>query len=254
MCSDYRNIAAIVPYYGILQRRRALRIYRPAEKVLFSSEGIVIVCLDLKSERHANFISKSSLGLNIYINWESCIGNFGDSYKFSQAASRDLKPENLLFDHNRNIKIADFGLSNLYSAGETLKTACGSPCYAAPEMIEGKWYHGIKVDIWSSGIILYASICGFLPFEDPNTAALYKKITRGEFSIPKFVSSGARDMLKCVLKTDPEKRYTIEMIRNHPWFQISQPEQIPEGIIMNKDVIPVKGQFCEQKVYFTRDR
>ena len=58
-----------------------------------------------------------------------------------------MKPENLLLDHNMNIKIVDFGLSNTYIEGETLKTACGSPCYAAPEMISGKHYHGIDVDI-----------------------------------------------------------------------------------------------------------
>ena len=60
---------------------------------------------------------------------------------------RDLKPENLLLDHNKNIKIVDFGLSNTYKEGELLKTACGSPCYAAPEMIAGKKYVGVQVDI-----------------------------------------------------------------------------------------------------------
>jgi len=60
---------------------------------------------------------------------------------------RDMKPENLLLDHDMNIKIVDFGLSNTYQKGETLKTACGSPCYAAPEMIAGKKYNGIDVDI-----------------------------------------------------------------------------------------------------------
>ena len=60
---------------------------------------------------------------------------------------RDLKPENLLLDENNNIKIIDFGLSNIYQRGELLKTACGSPCYAAPEMIAGKRYSGLKVDI-----------------------------------------------------------------------------------------------------------
>jgi 5'-AMP-activated protein kinase catalytic alpha subunit len=84
-----------------------------------------------------------------------------------------LKPENLLLDHNKCIKIVDFGLSNTFKKQELLKTACGSPCYAAPEvitktnaqMIAGKKYIGSGVDIWSCGIILYALICGFLPFE-----------------------------------------------------------------------------------------
>lgn len=108
---------------------------------------------------------------------------------------RDMKPENLLLDHNKNIKIVDFGLSNTFKEAELLKTACGSPCYAAPEMIEGKKYDGELVDIWSIGVILYALICGFLPFEDPNTANLYKKILAGEFKIPSFVGESVSDLI-----------------------------------------------------------
>ena len=87
---------------------------------------------------------------------------------------RNLKPGNLfLKKNNKNIKIIDFGLSNMYLPNETLQTACGSPCYAAPEMIAGKDYNGLQVDIWSSGVILYAMLCGYLPFEDPDTDKLY---------------------------------------------------------------------------------
>ena len=60
---------------------------------------------------------------------------------------RDLKPENLLLGSKKEIKIVDFGLSNTYKQGDTLKTACGSPCYAAPEMIAGERYQGSRVDI-----------------------------------------------------------------------------------------------------------
>jgi 5'-AMP-activated protein kinase catalytic alpha subunit len=80
---------------------------------------------------------------------------------------RDLKPENLLMDDYNNIKIVDFGLSNMYKDGELLKTACGSPCYAPPEMVAGKKYIGLSADIWSCGVILFAMVCGYLPFEDP---------------------------------------------------------------------------------------
>jgi 5'-AMP-activated protein kinase catalytic alpha subunit len=69
-----------------------------------------------------------------------------------------MKPENLLLDHGHQIKIVDFGLSNTFKEGELLKTACGSPCYAAPEMIAGKTYVGPNADIWSCGIILYALV------------------------------------------------------------------------------------------------
>jgi len=99
----------------------------------------------------------------------------------SGVCHRDLKPENLLLDFDKNLKIVDFGLSNMYEKGETLKTACGSPCYAAPEMIAGKRYNGLQTDIWSSGVVLYAMICGYLPFEDPKTSNLYKKILGADY-------------------------------------------------------------------------
>jgi len=108
---------------------------------------------------------------------------------------RDLKPENLLLDDQNNIKIVDFGLSNTYTPGQTLKTACGSPCYAAPEMIAGKRYHGLGSDIWSAGIILYAMTCGYLPFEDPNTNKLYKKILACDYLIPGFITPGNKELI-----------------------------------------------------------
>ncbi|CDW82045.1 protein kinase domain containing protein [Stylonychia lemnae] len=151
---------------------------------------------------------------------------------------RDLKPENLLLDHNKNIKIVDFGLSNTYGLGELLKTACGSPCYAAPEMIAGKKYLGANVDIWSCGVIMFALICGFLPFEDPDTSKLYKKILSGEFKIPSFVSKDAADLMQKILNTDPEKRYKIPDIRSHPWFQKFQPVCMNRGLIVGYNQIP----------------
>ena len=138
---------------------------------------------------------------------------------------RDLKPENLLLDKDDNIKIVDFGLSNIYSEGEYLKTACGSPCYAAPEMVAGKKYQPAGVDIWSSGIILYAMLCGYLPFEDPDTATLYQKILSGEFEVQDFMSPLTEEFLHHILNTDPEKRYSIAQIREHEWYKKYYEEQ-----------------------------
>ena len=125
-------------------------------------------------------------------------------------AHRDLKPENLLLDKYKNLKIVDFGLSNLYDPPDgLLKTACGSPCYAAPEMIAGKRYQGLKTDIWSSGVILYAMVAGFLPFEDPKTSNLYKKILAGEYKIPKFLSTDCSHFISKILVVDPINRFNI---------------------------------------------
>jgi len=134
---------------------------------------------------------------------------------------RDLKPENLLLDQGNELKIVDFGLSNLYQNGELLSTPCGSPCYAAPEMVKGNKYSGLMIDIWSSGIILYAMLCGYLPFDDDNNDILYRKIGNGEYTIPEFVSDRAKDLLYKVLNTDHSKRYNIQQIKNHSWFNIN---------------------------------
>jgi 5'-AMP-activated protein kinase catalytic alpha subunit len=74
-------------------------------------------------------------------------------------------------------------------------------------MIAGEAYNGKRIDIWSSGVVLYAMICGFLPFEDPDTGKLYGKILAGEFTIPKFVSKECKDLMHRVMNTDPESRY-----------------------------------------------
>ena len=96
-----------------------------------------------------------------------------------------------------------------------MKTACGSPCYAAPEMIAGEAYHGSRVDVWSCGVILFAMVCGFLPFEDPDTNLLYKKIINGKFDIPEWVSDNCKDLINQILNIDPEKRFTTKNIINH---------------------------------------
>ena len=105
---------------------------------------------------------------------------------------RDLKPENLLLDSRMAVNIADFGLSNVMRDGHFLKTSCGSPNYAAPEVISGRLYAGPEVDVWSVGVILYALLCGSLPFDDENIPNLFKKIKGGAYSMPSHLSSGAR--------------------------------------------------------------
>ncbi|XP_022740187.1 SNF1-related protein kinase catalytic subunit alpha KIN10-like [Durio zibethinus] len=147
---------------------------------------------------------------------------------------RDLKPENLLLDSKCNVKIADFGLSNVMRDGHFLKTSCGSPNYAAPEVISGKLYAGPEVDVWSCGVILYALLCGTLPFDDENIPNLFKKIKefalfvlqRGIYTLPSHLSPGARDLIPRMLVVDPMKRMTIPEIRQHPWFQAHLPRYL----------------------------
>jgi 5'-AMP-activated protein kinase catalytic alpha subunit len=142
---------------------------------------------------------------------------------FQKIVHRDLKPENLLLDSNLNIKIADFGLSNLMRDGDFLRTSCGSPNYAAPEVISGHLYAGPEVDVWSCGVILYALLCGSLPFDDESIPNLFKKIKSGMYSMPTHLSQLAKNLIPRMLEVDPMKRITIPEIRMHPWFQHKLP-------------------------------
>jgi len=133
---------------------------------------------------------------------------------------RDIKPENILLTEKLDAKLTDFGLSRYFKKNELLNSSCGSPIYAAPEMLEGKSYDGTKIDIWSLGISLYTMVCGELPFvvEDENDIyILMDKIIKGNYNIPEFLSNDCKDLIKNMLVTDPDKRITLEQIKNHKW-------------------------------------
>lgn len=136
---------------------------------------------------------------------------------------RDLKPENLLLDHNLNVKIADFGLSNMMMDGEFLRTSCGSPNYASPEIISGRLYAGPEIDIWSCGVILYALLCGTLPFDDEHVPTLFRKIRSGIFPIPDYLNEQVVSLLNHMLQVDPIKRATVHDIVKHEWFRKDLP-------------------------------
>jgi 5'-AMP-activated protein kinase catalytic alpha subunit len=136
---------------------------------------------------------------------------------------RDLKPENILLENDLTVKVIDFGLANLMNDGVFLRTSCGSPNYAAPEVISGRLYVGPEIDTWSSGVILYALLCGCLPFDEETIPALFKKIKAGEYRIPSHIGPEARDLLKRMLTVDPLERITIPQLRDHPWFTTNLP-------------------------------
>ena len=133
---------------------------------------------------------------------------------------RDLKPENLLLTKDHILKIIDFGLSNYFQKDQKdlLVTPCGSPCYASPEMVAGKKYNGFKIDIWSTGIILYAMLCGYLPFEDKDNDALFEKILECKLDFPKYISKIGKNLIEKILVTNPNKRITIKEIKEHPFY------------------------------------
>lgn len=141
---------------------------------------------------------------------------------------RDLKLENLLLDKHKNVIISDFGFVNSYNRDKLdfMKTSCGSPCYAAPELVLTQSpYEGRKVDIWSLGVILYAMLSGYLPFDDDpdnedgaDIVKLYHYICRTPLTFPEYVSPLARDLLRKIIVPDPKKRITLDEIRDHQWL------------------------------------
>ncbi|OIT31263.1 PREDICTED: CBL-interacting serine/threonine-protein kinase 7-like [Nicotiana attenuata] len=165
-------------------------------------------------------------------------GRFSDStarYYFHQLVSalhfchqngvthRDIKLQNLLLDQNNNLKISDFGLSALPEQlnNGLLHTACGTPAYTAPEVAYRKGYDGAKADSWSCGVILFAFLSGFLPFDDSNISNMYRAIHRRIFKFPDWVSKPARNIIKRLLDPNPSTRLSIEELMNLSWFKKS---------------------------------
>ncbi|CAG7896857.1 CBL-interacting serine/threonine-protein kinase 17 isoform X6 [Brassica rapa] len=133
-----------------------------------------------------------------------------------------LKLENVLLDANGHIKITDFGLSAVsqhFREDGLLHTTCGSPNYVAPEVLANKGYDGAASDIWSCGIILYVILTGCLPFDDTNLAVLCRKIFKGDPPVPRWLSPGAKTMIKRMLDPNPVTRMTVASIMANDWFK-----------------------------------
>lgn len=130
---------------------------------------------------------------------------------------RDIKAENILLDANDNIRLIDFGLSNVMNQyTSALHTACGSSAYAAPEMLLGKPYTQ-AADIWSAGVVLFAMACSSLPFEDANMTRLIDKVLNSEPNFASSVGYNLRDLISKMLTKDPNARISLEGIKAHPW-------------------------------------
>lgn len=129
---------------------------------------------------------------------------------------RDLKPENILLSEDGDVKIIDFGMAALHQNDQKLQTACGSPHYAAPELLKSRTYRGDKADVWSMGVILFAMLAQRLPFDDPHMPTMLSLSKRGIYTMPEGLSFEAKDLIQCILVTDPDIRISIAEMWEHP--------------------------------------
>ena len=167
-----------------------------------------------------------------YINREGPLSEKRAIYYFRQMISaiaychsfnvchRDLKPENILITADDQIKIADFGMAALHqTVDHHLATACGSPHYAAPELLENRKYRGDRADIWSLGVILYAMLSATLPFDDPVIRVMMEKTKKGQYEMPDDLSPEAQDLIQRMLQVNPDRRISLKEIWRHPLIQ-----------------------------------
>ena len=226
------------------------------QKRLFHPYLTQLYCVIEKSENIfliSEYCSKGDIITNLIEK-----GNFSENYSckiFQQILSsleylhknnichRDMKPENILLTENSEAKLSDFGLSRHFQKNELLKTSCGSPLYAAPEVLEGKNYDGTKIDIWGLGISLFTMVCGELPFcvEDENDIkTLIYNITNGYYTIPDNISKECKDLISKMLEINPDKRINIEEIKKHKWVNMFNFNYMNSpGIVLDECLLPV---------------
>ncbi|KAJ3259039.1 Serine/threonine-protein kinase par-1 [Chytriomyces hyalinus] len=150
-----------------------------------------------------------------------------DHCHLASVVHRDLKLENLLLNDNKDILISDFGLGRTYDPDiqEYLKTFCGTPNYAAVELISGIPYNGIKSDIWAMGVALYVMMTGKTPFTGATISQLYSKIKAVDYKCPDYFSADLKVLLAKMLKKDPVKRADMEALRTDPWVNFEEIER-----------------------------
>ena len=154
-------------------------------------------------------------------------------------AHRNINPENILLDEKyTKIKITGFGVSTFCKGSSLLNSPVGTLLFAPPEMILSQKYKGELNDIWDTGIVLYAMVCGSLPFCDNNQDVNINHIIEGFYDIPKDISSNCVEVIKACLECNPEKRITFNKLKYLKWIKHKNFEYI-KGININKEKIIV---------------
>lgn len=174
---------------------------------------------------------------------------------------RDIKLENILLDDKGHIKIADFGVGKQIKPGQTLYDQCGTPAYIAPEIIAEEGYDRGTVDMWSSGVVLFAMLYGNVPFKGADMKDLHKQIIDANYELKDEISAEARDLIKGLLTRNPKKRLTVDQALKHPWLAKAETSMNifndGEKLIIKKEFIYSEGDekrldtFVHQSFNFT---
>jgi serine/threonine protein kinase len=190
-----KNLVAAGPYFYILMD------YVNGGQLLH-----YIVKREKLSEHHSRHFSRQIVSALDYMHRNSIV-------------HRDLKIENILIDKaGENIKIIDFGLSNLFCPERRLTTYCGSLYFAAPELLRATPYRGPEIDVWSLGVVIYVMVTGSVPFDDKSMPGLHDKIKRGQVAYPAHLTSDCKDLLSRIFVTDPTKRILLADVLRHGWI------------------------------------
>ncbi len=131
---------------------------------------------------------------------------------------RDIKCDNILLDHEGNVKLADWGFSMRFNPNAQTNESLGSLFYACPEMFTGAPYVGPEVDVWSLGVVLYTLVTGTLPFRGESDKDTAKLILRGAYFTPRHVSPNCSALITSCLVVSPQYRCTLATMLSHPWL------------------------------------
>ncbi len=247
---DYQSVKQEINILKKMKHKHIVQLY----DVLQTSRHIFIIMEYCEGKDLLDYIlTKSKLSEEESLKYFQQLINALFYLHSQNIAHRDIKIDNMLLDRNRDLKLVDFGLSTKYPDDNLLNQPCGTVVYAAPEILQGREYHGMLADVWSSGIVLYGMLSGYLPFGDQDDDINRENIIKGKMIIPDYFSDCVKDLLMHMLDLDPMTRYTLQEIRNHPWFNLNNYKLIP-GIIIGYNIIPVDEKILNLCVSYNCDK
>ena len=195
---------------------------------VFDSEKNVLIVLEYAGIDMLNFVkSKGKLNeqeaKNIFVQ----ITKGAIDIHRAGVLHRDFKLENILIDPSSlSVKICDFGVSREIETQEVIFDQCGTPAYIAPEVIKGEGYSGFSLDVWSLGVVLYAMVCGKIPFSANCLEDLHSLILSGNFTVPADIALNLSSLIHEMMKVDPNERISMDNILKHHWICNEGPKKI----------------------------